>query len=197
VARAFPSLTPRWQQMLWSSAVEQKSPREIGLQTDLSPNAVAALNHRAREASATAYLAEHSAGTPPECSGFAPHRAGYVRGQLPPARFAAVERHVQECASCTRAVDDLRDVNASLRSLGPAPAAAVAMFATPAGGGATTSTSFFHLPYAGTVLKGVAGLLLLAPLVVTGVELFRGGDTSPDESLGEVRQAATTTIARD
>lgn len=198
VARAFSALAPRWQQMLWSTAVEQKSAQEVGLQMQLSPNAVAALNHRAREAFATAYLAEHSAvGVAGECTAFAPHLAGYVRGQLPPARFAAVDRHVEACASCTRAVDDLRDINASLRSLGPAPLAAVAMVAAPAMGGGSTSgtTSFFNASYGGALLKGVAGLLLLAPLVVTGVELFNGGDSSPVEPIREVREATTTIVA--
>lgn len=197
VARAFSSLTPRWQQMLWSTAVEQKSAQEVGVQMHLSPNAVAALNHRAREAFATAYLAEHSAsGAAAECADFTRHLAGYVRGQLPPARFASVDRHVESCAACTKAVDDLRDVNASLRSLGPGPVAAVAMIAAPVARGGSSSSSVFNLPYAGVVLKGVAGLLLLAPLLVTGVELFNGGDTSPDEPIREVRQA-TTTVADD
>lgn len=200
VARAFSALTPRWQQMLWATAVEQKSAQEVGMQMHLSPNAVAALNHRAREAFATAYLAEHSAsGVPAECLDFSPHLAGYVRGQLPPARFTSVDRHVEACAACTRAVADLRDVNASLRSLGPAPVAAIAMVAAPVlrGSSGSSSTSLFNLPSAGAVLKGVAGLLLLAPLVITGVELFNGGDTSPDEPIREVREATTTTVLVD
>jgi RNA polymerase sigma factor (sigma-70 family) len=194
VARAFSSLTPRWQQMLWSTAVEQKSAQEVGLQMHLSPNAVAALNHRAREAFATAYLAEHSAAAvSAECVDFARHLAGYVRGQLPPARFSSVERHVAGCLACTKAVDDLRDVNASLRSLGPGPVAAVAMVAAPIARSGSRA-SVFNLPYAGTVLKGVAGLLLLAPLLVTGVELFKGGDSSPDALIREVQQATTTVL---
>lgn len=195
VARAFSSLTPRWQQMLWSTAVEQKSAQEVGVQLNLSPNAVAALNHRAREAFATAYLAEHSAtAVSADCADFARHLAGFVRGQLPPARLASVERHVEGCPACTKAVDDLRDVNASLRSLGPGPVAAVAMIAAPIARGGHSSPTLFNLPYAGAVLKGVAGLLLLAPLLVTGIELFNGGDTSPDEPIREVLQATTTTV---
>ena len=59
VARAFASLSPRWQQTLWLTEVEQRSPAEVAAHLHLAPNATAALTHRAREAFATAYLAEH------------------------------------------------------------------------------------------------------------------------------------------
>ena len=59
VARAFASLSPRWQQTLWLTEVEQRSSAEVAAHLQLAPNATAALTHRAREAFATAYLAEH------------------------------------------------------------------------------------------------------------------------------------------
>src|SRR5262245_48438544 len=59
VARAFATLSPRWQHTLWMTEVEQRSNQEVAARLRIAPNAMAALTHRAREAFATAYLAEH------------------------------------------------------------------------------------------------------------------------------------------
>ena len=128
VARAFASLAPRWQHTLWLTEVEQRPTRELGERMNLSPNAAAALAHRARQAFAVAYLAEHIgavAGT--ECIRSAPLLAGYVRGQLGAESTLEVERHLVRCSTCAKAAAELRDINGSLRSLIPvAPAAAFA-----------------------------------------------------------------------
>ncbi len=92
----------------------------MGEQLRLAPNAAAALTHRAREAFATAYLAEHVAAPAEEaCRRYADRLAAYVRGQLTDTQSADVEAHLAVCPSCARAVDDLRDLNASLRTLAP------------------------------------------------------------------------------
>jgi DNA-directed RNA polymerase specialized sigma24 family protein len=54
VARAFASLSPRWQLTLWLTEVEQRPVAEVAARLDLAPNATAALAHRARQAFATA-----------------------------------------------------------------------------------------------------------------------------------------------
>ena len=78
VARAFASLSPRWQQTLWLTEVEQRSAcRGRRPSCELAPNATAALTHRAREAFATAYLAEHIDSAPDEaCERYAPTPGG-------------------------------------------------------------------------------------------------------------------------
>ena len=127
VARAFSSLNPRWQQTLWLTEVEQRSPAEVAAHLRLAPNATAALTHRAREAFATAYLAEHIDSASDEaCERYAPRLAAYVRDQLTDAQRADVERHLVDCQRCRDAVDDLRDVNASLRKLVPPATTALA-----------------------------------------------------------------------
>jgi len=60
-ARAFARLPERWRLALWHLEVEQSSPAEIAPLLGLSPNAVAALGHRAREGLREAYLRVHLA----------------------------------------------------------------------------------------------------------------------------------------
>ena len=120
VARAFASLNPRWQQTLWLTEVEQRSPAEVAAHMDLAPNATAALTLRAREAFATAYLAEHVSGSPDEvCERYGPRLAAYVRDQLTDLQRDEIDRHLVECPRCQMAVNELSDVNASLRKLLP------------------------------------------------------------------------------
>ena len=120
VARAFASLNPRWQQTLWLTEVEQRSPAEVAARMDLAPNATAALTLRAREAFATAYLAEHVSGSPDEvCERYGPRLAAYVRDQLTDLQRDEIDRHLVECPRCQMAVNELSDVNASLRKLLP------------------------------------------------------------------------------
>ena len=179
VARAFAGLAPRWQQMLWSTAVEERTPSEVGEQMSLSPNAAAQLAHRARQAFATAYLNEHVVRTGDgECERYVDQIAAYVRGQLSPARAAAVEDHLAVCDDCTQVVADLRDVNGSLRTLLPGPLAGLAGSGPAAElaliGGATIGVPS-GLPFAGLLVKAVAGVMLLAPVFVTGVSMFGDG----------------------
>ena len=120
VARAFASLNPRWQQTLWLTEVEQRSPAEVATRMDLAPNATAALTLRAREAFATAYLAEHVSGSPDEvCERYGRRLAAYVRDQLTDLQRDEIERHLVECQRCQLAVNELSDVNSSLRKLLP------------------------------------------------------------------------------
>ena len=182
VARAFSSLAPRWQQTLWMTEVEQLHPTEVSERLDLTPNAAAALTHRARQAFAEAYLAEHVVvATGKECRKVAALLPGYVRHQLRDLQQATVERHIVNCQLCARAVDDLRDVNASLRSLlpltpaalGTAAAATEAVVAgTTIGGGLSIG-----LPSSGVLLKGLIAVVLVAPILSTDSPFSgRGGD---------------------
>jgi RNA polymerase sigma factor (sigma-70 family) len=180
VARAFSALSPRWQQMLWSTAVEQKSAQEIGEQLSMSPNAAAALAHRAREAFATAYLGEHlGSESMPECSKFVAHLAGYVRDQLPHGRAEAVGDHVRHCPTCSAAVADLRDVNASLRTLVPVPGAlvptALPLAAPPAVSSGVSGAASAGVSFAGLAVKGLVGTLIVAPFLIVRATGFDGG----------------------
>ena len=112
--------SPRWQETLWLTEVEQRSAAEVAAHLQLAPNATAALTHRAREAFATAYLAEHiQSATDETCERYAPRLAAFVRGQLTDMQRGDVEQHLVDCPRCQQAVDELRDVNTSLRKLLP------------------------------------------------------------------------------
>ncbi len=181
VARAFASLSPRWQQTLWLTEVEQRSPAEVAAVMDLAPNATAALTLRAREAFATAYLAEHVNASPDEaCERYGRRLASYVRDQLTEMQSEAVERHLLDCPRCQQAVDELRDVNASLRKLVPPVGTALAAQWTV---GTTLVGTVSNLFSSGLLLKGAAAVLVATPLLVNILGGGRGG--TPDDA--EVR----------
>ena len=164
VARAFASLNPRWQQTLWLTEVEQRSPAEVAARMDLAPNATAALTLRAREAFATAYLAEHVSGSPDEvCERYGRRLAAYVRDQLTDLQRDEIERHLVECQRCQLAVNELSDVNSSLRKLLPPVAPALAAPWTVG----TTLGTVSNLFSSGLLLKGATALLVATPLLVT------------------------------
>ena len=175
VARAFAALSPRWQRALWLAEVEDRTPAEIAGELGLAPNAVAALTYRAREGFATAYLAEHVArASTTTCAAVGPRLGAYVRDGASATERAAIDAHLAECADCRRAVEELDDLNASLRSLqGPAAgaAAAVAVATTlPVTGGVAM------LAGSGAAVKVVAAVMALVPTVAFGVhQLGTGG----------------------
>ncbi len=183
VARAFSSLNPRWQQTLWLTEVEQRSPAEVAAHLRLAPNATAALTHRAREAFATAYLAEHIDSASDEaCEHYAPRLAAYVRDQLTNAQRLDVERHLVDCQRCREAVEDLRDVNASLRKLLPPATTALAAPWTLG----TTLTTVPGLFSSGLLLKGATALLVATPLLFNVTGGFGGGGAPEDEAIRTV-----------
>lgn len=201
VARAFASLAPRWQHTLWMTEVEQLAPTEVSERLELSPNATAALTHRARQAFAEAYLTEHlGAATGKDCRKVAPLLAGYVRNQLREPQQATVERHVASCQHCAAAVDDLRDVNGSLRSLLPigsaaAGAGAVATEVVVTGG--VLGGLSIGLPSTGLLLKGLVAVLLIAPLLSTDRPFSGRGDDARASGVAESPTSAASAASGD
>lgn len=199
VARAFSSLAARWQHTLWLTEVEQRPLSEVSARLRLTPNATAALTHRARQAFATAYLAEHVAAvTDKECAQWAPQLAGYVRNHLADPRLASLERHLVNCAHCSSAVADLRDVNASLRSLVPvfpeALAGATLVVESSLAGPSVVGTSVVGTSVVGTsmvggawgtgvVLKGLVAVLLVAPALSADSSPAAGPSTVSEQAL--------------
>ncbi len=169
VANAFSSLSPDWQQTLWLTAAEERPTSEVAQQLDRRPAAVAALAHRAREAFAEAYLAQHQArSTDPTCARISPKLAHYVRGRSGDVDSVLVERHLVDCVACSCAVDELRDLNASLRTLtGPAPLVGMDIAA------AGAATMFGFLPLAGSSGRSVGSVSgsVVAKIAVLGALL--------------------------
>jgi len=118
VADAFKSLPERWQVVLWYTEIEKKSPGEVAPLLGLSPNGVAALAYRAREALRQAYLQQHLATTDNlDCLAVSEHLAAYVRGGLTKREHVKVEGHIKACDRCAALVGELEDVNRGLRAV--------------------------------------------------------------------------------
>ncbi|MCJ7827121.1 MAG: sigma-70 family RNA polymerase sigma factor, partial [Demequinaceae bacterium] len=118
VADAFKSLPERWQVVLWYTEIEKKAPAEVAPLLGLSPNGVAALAYRAREALRQAYLQQHLATTEDaSCLSVSEHLSAYVRGGLTKREHAKVEAHVRQCDRCEALVAELEDVNRGLRAV--------------------------------------------------------------------------------
>jgi RNA polymerase sigma factor (sigma-70 family) len=186
VASAFSSLSPDWQLTLWLTAVEERPAAEVAARLGRRPNAVAALAHRAREAFAEAYLAQHQLRTSsPACAKVSAKLPHYVRGNCGDVDIVLVERHLVECVPCSRAVDELRDLNASLRTLvGPAPLlGAGAGAATVAGLGSLTAA------FGGWSTGSVAGGSLLKAAVI-GVLLIPAAAVVSSDGAGGERHVA-------
>lgn len=186
IARAFATLSPRWQQALWMSEVEERSLADVGAELGLAPNAIAALRHRAREGFASAYLTEHLArAATPACASVGQRLGAYVRGSASATDVAAVDAHLADCASCRRAADELRDVNGSLRSLqGPVMAtgaAATAGVTAAVISGTAVGSGFAALAGGGLLLKVAAVALLAVPVAIGGQRLLTEHSTVDEQ----------------
>lgn len=122
-AQAFITLPERWRTVLWHTEVEQESPAEVAPLLGLTPNGVAALAYRAREALRRAYLQEHLAHRSKD-----PRRAqeahpatvdrlgAWARGGLSPRQGARVDAHLATCTRCRAMAAEVEEVNGALRS---------------------------------------------------------------------------------
>ncbi|MFG6202488.1 sigma-70 family RNA polymerase sigma factor [Nonomuraea sp. JJY05] len=126
VSRAYRSLPPRWQTVLWHTLIEEETPEKVAKILGITTGNVNVLAFRAREGLRKAYLAAHLAGASPECREFAEPLAAAVRkkkGRLP----RSLRAHLESCPSCTRAYGELVDLNTRLRAVWPIVALPLAM----------------------------------------------------------------------
>ena len=107
--------------MLWHTAVEGRQPKELAGVLGVSANAAAAMAYRAREKLRQAYLQAHLLASPaPEHEPYRSQLGAYVRDGLSKRDRAAVQAHLDGCASCRALVAELDDVNRMLvRSVVP------------------------------------------------------------------------------
>jgi RNA polymerase sigma factor (sigma-70 family) len=118
VRRAFETLPDRWQQVLWHTEIEGRSPASLAPTLGSTPNAVAALAYRAREGLRQAYLSVHlSADIPEECRPAVPKLAAYVRSTLSPREDHWVAAHLESCQHCRERRDELTLLVADLRGV--------------------------------------------------------------------------------
>ena len=173
-ARAFASLPERWQLVLWHTEVEGDKPADIAPLLGMTANSVAAMAYRAREGLRQAYLRAHLADTADEtCRWVTEHLGGYVRGGLSRRDHAKVERHLDECRSCTAVYLELVEVNSNLRVL-----LAPILLGTAAAGYLTAA--------------GHTGIGLAAPRWLRGRKVLRGHQGAAAAAVAAV---AVTAIA--
>ncbi|HET6634503.1 MAG TPA: sigma-70 family RNA polymerase sigma factor, partial [Streptomyces sp.] len=122
VVQAFLSLPEKYRTVLWHTAVEDESPKDVAPLLGISDNAAAVLAHRAREKLRQAYLQAHvsaSATAGGECARYAERLGAYARGSLRTRAERGLRRHMAECARCRMAAAEVKDLNERLRSLVP------------------------------------------------------------------------------
>ena len=119
VRTAFEKLPEAWQRILWLTEVEGETPRALAPQLGRSPNAIAQLSRRAREGLRAAWLQAHldTSDAAPACRNVAQDLDAHEHGRLAPARSAAVASHLEICARCAAARDELRGLAVQLRSV--------------------------------------------------------------------------------
>jgi RNA polymerase sigma factor (sigma-70 family) len=109
VREAFATLPRRWQQVLWRTAVDHESNGAVADQLGLTPNAVAALAHRARQGLRVAYVQVHASrgAVDPGCAPYVGQLAALLgKG----SRAGDVAAHVAECEACTGRLAELAQI---------------------------------------------------------------------------------------
>lgn len=111
--RAFDTLSPRWQTVLWCTEVQGLSRDETADRLGGSPAAIAMVASRAREGLRRAYLAMHiPPSTSESCRDVRQDLAVFVRGG--PRGREQIARHLDACSSCEGVVKVLVSINVQL-----------------------------------------------------------------------------------
>ncbi|MFD9701542.1 RNA polymerase sigma factor [Lentzea sp. NPDC059081] len=118
VATAFATLPERWQTVLWHTAIEGQSPRDIAPLVGLTANGVSVMTFRAREGLRKALLQAHVVNEPAEtCRATVTKLGAWTRGSLKKRKVVQLNAHMDDCAECRKLAGELSDVNGTLRGL--------------------------------------------------------------------------------
>jgi len=167
ITSAFASLPERWQNVLWHTEIENRSPEELAPAFGLSPNGVAALAYRAREGLRKAYLQAHVAGNPAgRCQAAVGKLGAWTRGGLSRRDSVQLNAHLDDCATCRAVATELADVNGALRGV----VAPIVLGAGTAGYLAATAKASASAVTAPAVLGAAASVLVVA--VTIGIGAF-------------------------
>lgn len=114
-SRAFASLTPRWQKVLWHTEIQQQEPAEVAPLLGLSANAVAQLACRARRGLRSAYLQMHVGEKAAlGCEDVVPLLGAWTRDEGTKWEKRRVVEHLAGCSRCRGIAEELREDNAGL-----------------------------------------------------------------------------------
>lgn len=115
-ARAFRSLTERWQSVLWYTEVEAMGPAEVGPLLGLGANSTAALAYRAREGLRIAWLQAHvdDETASEECRWMLSQMGVYAAGGLSARDQRRAKAHLAGCARCGIVSEEIDDIGSKL-----------------------------------------------------------------------------------
>lgn len=117
VAGAYASLPERWQAVLWHAEVEGMKPQAIAKVLGMTPNAVSALNKRARGGLQAAYLqAQVSSAATSQCPEIAADLGAFARGSLGSRARREVQQHLDSCPRCTAEYLQLQETGVGMRT---------------------------------------------------------------------------------
>ena len=173
ISRAFASLPPRWQAVLWRVEVEGERPAVVAGHFGLSPNATAALARRARQGLRAAYLQAHLApgGGANGCRSVVDKLGGFTAGQVTGAEARRIRSHLNGCADCAALQAALAAVCEGLRRYAgslTAPAAGIAL-------GAHHGLAALLAKLTARVASGAAAMGARFKLVVAAVSMAAVG----------------------
>ncbi|MFJ4165655.1 RNA polymerase sigma factor [Microbacterium sp. NPDC089698] len=190
VLAAFQELPDRWQRVLWLAEVADASRSDIARELQIRPNAVSALQRRARSGLKFQWLSRQ---IPVALREETAHVARLLPQYLTEPRnamlAAEVGAHTSDCADCRELLGSLRGGAARLQGTTLAVLLGSAGLSVPAAASMTTGTaaaaaavSAAGIGASGWFLVGggliVAGSLALAPLVIVAPALPDPGPTS-------------------
>jgi len=157
---AFRRLPQRWRCVLWYTEIEQRSPAEVAELLELTPNGVAALAYRAREALRQAYLDQYLPAAPArQCRPVVEHLAKWVRHKVSAKTTKQIQAHLGRCRGCRRLASDLEELNQQLPMLlGPLVAGAPLAIASVAGTAGTAGTTGTLVAATGVADAATTGL---------------------------------------
>ncbi|PZF81255.1 sigma-70 family RNA polymerase sigma factor [Jiangella anatolica] len=193
VRHAFETLPERWQQVLWHTEIEGRSPASLAPALGSSANAVAALAYRAREGLRQAYLAVNlSTEVQPECRPYAPKIASYVRGTLSAHDTREMSAHLATCEHCRERRDELLLLVSDMRGilwpalLLPASGVAAGVAAATAGGAAAGGGVLAFLNPASwgkraQQFAAAGGAAAAAAVIVVAAMALTGNDEPADQ----------------
>lgn len=140
---AFKSLAERWRAVLWYTEIEGMRPREIAPLLGVTPNAVATLALRAREALREAYLAAHlneNVNLASTCATTRKIMPAMIRGSASNRHQRSVTTHLRTCTGCSVVFEELNHVGLNLRAYAlPLVLGGVTATGLPAAGGVEAS----------------------------------------------------------
>lgn len=117
IEQAFAELPERFQQVLWSTAVEGHQPSDLSAHGDAG--AAASLSLRARRALGRSYLRVRTQRPTrnAECTRVRSQLPGYVQQSAAAGTVARVETHLRQCPDCAEVHDEMCTINAKLRTI--------------------------------------------------------------------------------